>query len=269
MLDFLYKTVPGRVILKGLTAPGLSKTAGWLMDQKVSKVLIKPFVENNGIDLSEYAEEEYGCFNDCFCRHIRPEMRPLNMDPNVLMSPCDGLLSVYPMEKGLIIPVKESHYSIADLLRNKPLADEYEGGQCLVFRLCVNHYHRYAYPDSGSKGRNIFIPGILHTVRPVALRSVPVFTENSREYTVLDTDHFGKVVQMEVGAMLVGKIANLQEEGSFERGQEKGRFLYGGSTIILLLKKDAAVIDDEIIQTTQMGEEYPVVMGQRLGLKKQ
>lgn len=266
-LEFLYGTKVGRILLKPLVRPGLSKLCGRFLDTRASKFLIKPFIKNNNIDMSEYLDEEYRCFNDCFCRRIRPECRPVDMNPNNLVSPCDGLLSAYKTTDGLVIPVKGSSYSMASLLRSKSLAEEFNGGTCLVFRLCVNHYHRYAYPDNGTKGENVFIPGVLHTVRPVALAHRQVFVENSREYTVMELENFGKVIQMEVGAMLVGKISNNMQAGSFSRGQEKGKFLYGGSTIIMLLRESAASVNKEIFEATSRCEETPVKMGQVIGGK--
>jgi phosphatidylserine decarboxylase len=130
----------------------------------------------------------------------------------------------------------------------------------------VNHYHRYCYIDDGKKGENVFIPGKLHTVRPIALRSVPVFTENCREYTLMDTENFGTVAQIEVGAMLVGKIANLHGSGHMTRGEEKGRFLYGGSTIVVLLQKDAVKLRDDLWEMTAKEEEVPVKMGECIGI---
>ncbi len=264
-LRFLYRTVPGRVILKLATLRGISMAAGAFMDSRLSKCLIPTFIRKVGIDLSEYAEEDYTCFNDCFARHIRPELRPVDDDPAHLIAPCDGLLSVYPVEDGLVIPVKQSRYSLADLLRDEELAKQFDGGLCLVFRLCVNHYHRYAYADSGVKGSNIFLNGRLHTVRPIALREVPVFTENCREYTVIETENFGKLVQMEVGAMLVGKICNNDGGGAVIRGQEKGHFAYGGSTVILLLGKDRVEPAKELLQATADNCEVPVKLGMALG----
>ena len=83
--------------------------------------------------------------------------------------------------------------------------------------------------------------------------------------TVMETEHFGKAVQIEVGAMLVGKIANLHGSGPVKRGDEKGMFLYGGSTVVLLLKKDAATIPNELYENTKNGLETPVRMGQQIG----
>ena len=130
---------------------------------------------------------------------------------------------------------------------------------------CVQHYHRYFYLDDGWKEDNIFIPGVLHTVRPIALREIPVFTENCREYTLMHTAHFGKVVQVEVGAMLVGKIRNYHRRYSFSRGEEKGCFLYGGSTIIVLLQKNRVNIFPDIRKASLEGREVPVRLGQAVG----
>ena len=258
----LYNTIPGRCALKVLTLPFISKICGSFCDSRASKVLIGPFVKKNAIDLSLFYSENFRCFNDCFARRIKPGKRPFDEDPRAFVSPCDGLLTVYEIKGDTVIPVKQSRYSIPRLLHSRKLAKHYEGGYCLVFRLCVNHYHRYAYIDNGVKGENHFIKGVLHTVQPVALEKIPVFTENCREYTVMKTENFGTIVQMEVGAMLVGKIKNFHGRHASRRGEEKGCFMYGGSTIILLVEKDRIVIDDNILKASAKGIETPVVMGE-------
>ncbi len=264
-LRFLYHTAPGRLCLRLLTARWVSKVAGALLSSPLSKPLIGSFLKKNGIDLSDYEEEEYRCFNDCFCRRIRPELRPIESDPNTLIAPCDGLLSVYPIKDGTVLPVKQSQYTIPSLLKDEALAAHYRDGVCLVFRLCVNHYHRYAYADTGRKGENVFLPGRLHTVRPIALEAGPVFTENCREYTVIESPVFGRILQMEVGAMLVGKICNLHGAREVRRGEEKGMFLYGGSTIILCLEKDRVTLLPALLEATANGIETPVRLGEALG----
>ncbi|MBR3844627.1 MAG: phosphatidylserine decarboxylase, partial [Clostridia bacterium] len=206
-LHFLYETVVGRVFLKILCAPWVSKLIGWYMNTALSKAVIKKFIENNHIDLSEYESDDFRCFNDCFSRKIKEGLRPIQGDGETLVAPCDGLLSAYHIQKDTVIPVKQSQYTLSSLLHDETLCQTFEDGICLVFRLCVHHYHRYCYPIDGTKGKNTFIPGRLHTVRPIALRNRPVFSENSREYTVINSP-VGPVLQMEVGAMLVGKILN-------------------------------------------------------------
>ena len=140
-----------------------------------------------------------------FRRKIKAGKRVFDTEPEHLCAPCDGLLSVWNIQKDTVIPVKQSVYTVERLLQDAQLASEYEDGLCLVFRLCVNHYHRYAYVDSGKKGANIFIPGVLHTVRPIALETLPVFTENCREYTVIENPVFGKGWRTDILIMVGNK----------------------------------------------------------------
>ena len=263
-LRFLYHTPLGRLLLRPLCARPLSRLCGRFLDSPLSKPLIRPFVRRNGIRLEDFFSDNFRCFNDCFSRRIRPGLRPVDPSPDALVAPCDGLLSVYPIQKDMVIPAKQSRYTINDLLGGDPAAARFEGGTCLVFRLCVNHYHRYCYPDGGRPLRSGFIPGELHTVRPIALEQLPVFVRNCREYALLETDHLGTVAQIEVGAMLVGKIANHPAPERFERGDEKGMFLYGGSTVILLIEPERIHIPEEAFALSAEEREIPVCMGERI-----
>lgn len=261
-LSFLYGTAPGRIILKGLTAPWLSRLAGRYMDSRFSVRHIRSFAAKNGIDLSLCQKAEFDSFNDFFTRQLKPELRPMDMAPEALVSPCDGRLSVFPIDGHSLFTVKGSRYTVEELLDGDPVANRYQGGQCLIFRLCVGDYHRYHYLDSGVKEDNRFIPGVLHTVRPIALAKVPVFSRNSREYTLLHTDHFGDVTQVEVGALLIGRIRNHQGRGSFRKGEEKGMFLYGGSSIVVLLEPGKVRLLEDFPAD---GQERQVLCGQRIG----
>ena len=264
--EFLYGTAAGRALLRPLTGRKVSRLAGKLMDTPASRVLISGFVRRAGIDTEEFDLSDIQSFNDFFCRRLKPGRRPVDGDPAALIAPCDALLTAVPVERGTVLRVKQSSWSVARLLDDAALAAELEGGMCLVFRLCVQHYHRYVYFDSGTKGADKVLPGKFHTVRPVALERVPVFTENSREYTVLETENFGRAVQAEVGAMLVGRIVNGSPgPGPVRRGEEKGHFEYGGSTILVLLKKDAAVLREDILRASEAGIETPVRLGERIG----
>ena len=138
-LRFLYHTPLGRLLLRPLCARPLSRLCGRFLDSPLSKPLIRPFVRRNGIRLEDFFSDNFRCFNDCFSRRIRPGLRPVDPSPDALVAPCDGLLSVYPIQKDMVIPAKQSRYTINDLLGGDPAAARFEGGTCLVFRLCVNH----------------------------------------------------------------------------------------------------------------------------------
>lgn len=265
-LKFLYETAFGRVFLKILASKAVSCAAGAFLSLPLSKPLIKGFVRKNNIDLCKFYSDGFKCFNDCFSRKIKETERPIDITPSHLISPCDAYLTVYNINSKTIFPVKQAEYDIESFLKDNALAEEFRDGMCFVFRLCVNHYHRYCFIDSGKLIKRKYIEGKLHTVRPIALRNVPVFCENCREISVFETNNFGKVIQAEVGAMLVGKISNYDID-TFSRGQEKGMFLFGGSTIVVLTKKDTVKADGEIMKNSSFGIETEVKYGQKIGIK--
>lgn len=267
-LKFLYENPFGRIILKGITLPFVSSIVGKYMSSSLSKRRIKKFISANGINMEEYEDRDFHSFNDFFTRKIKENRRPLPQDKEVLFSPCDGKLSAYKIDKDTVLPVKGSHYTISQLLNNNDLAEKYSDGYCLVFRLAVDDYHRYSYIDSGVKGENVKIKGKLHTVQPIALEKSPVFIQNSREYTVMHTENFGDVVQVEVGALMVGKIKNHQGKGKIIRGEEKGMFLFGGSTIILLLNYGEVRVEELFFENTKNHLETVVKLGESLGRKR-
>ena len=102
-------------------------------------------------------------------------------------------------------------------------------------------------------------------MNPIANDYVPVYKENAREFSLLCSDHFGTILMMEVGAMLVGKIENRHQAARVRRGQEKGNFAFGGSTIVLLTQKGKAMPDPDIWENSQQGIETKVKLGESIG----
>lgn len=264
-LAFLYRTVPGRMVLKLLTARWISKVAGFLLDRGISRPLISSFIRNNNIDMEQFIPEEYPSFNACFIRRIKPECRPIDTEAGHLVAPCDAKLSVFPITQDACFDIKGSLYRVSDLLDGDQSADSFCGGQCLIFRLAVEDYHRYMFHDDGQILRTRFVPGQLHTVQPIALEHYNIYKRNCRAYTVIQTEHFGLTAQIEVGALLVGRIVNHKQDGAIKRGEEKGYFCYGGSTVVLLLQPDVAVLDEELIRNTANGLETVVRYGECIG----
>jgi phosphatidylserine decarboxylase len=222
-ITFLYNTLPGRVLLNFLVRPFISAFFFFFMDMRFSKIFIHRFVKQNDIDLNEYENEKYKSFNDFFSRKIKENLRPFPDNENDLASPCDGKLSVYPITDDGIFNIKNSVYDITGLLRDKSLADEYVNGFCLIFRLTPDDYHRYTFIDDGELLSIKKIKGILHTVRPISHRHYKIYAQNYREYIVMQTANFGKVIQMEVGALFVGRIKNHVINGKFKHTESVHR----------------------------------------------
>ncbi len=259
-LQFLYETVCGRVILKFLMQAWVSKLVGAFMETPLSVPLIKATIKKHGIDMSRFEPCRYRNYNSFFTRQLKEENRQL---ASGLIAPCDGKLTVYPIDEEMVLSVKGGTYTLKEILQDKNLAEEFRGGMCLVFRLTIDDYHRYGYFDDCCEAYHRDIKGILHTVQPIALRRYKVYKENSRSITVLDTVHFGRAVQVEVGATCVGRIQNHHIPGPHAKGEEKGMFLFGGSAALLLLKQGA--IDEEILTNSRNGLETVVRFGERIG----
>lgn len=264
LLSFLYTNAIGRMLLKPLIQPQVSKLAGRYLSSSHSCRLIPGFIRKNGINMDIYEEKEYTSFNDFFTRKIRRNCRPIPEDPDVLISPCDCRASVYKIQENTIFSVKNTEYTLRSLLRSPRLAKRFRGGYAYILRLTVDDYHRYIYAATGKQSANYHIDGTFHTVNPVANDYLPIYKENTREYTLIHSKEFGDVLQMEVGALLVGKISNHTERGNVIRGDEKGYFEYGGSTIILLTEKDAVTPRSDLLKNTASGYETKILQGHPL-----
>lgn len=260
ILNFLYKKKLGRILLKVFVArPWFSKLMGLYRKSRLSKKNIIPFIEKYKVKVSRKELTSFKTFNDFF---IREKRKPKNKDKNDLVAIADGKLSVYNIDDDLRLNIKQSSYSIDEIVENKKIADMFRGGTCLVYRLAVSDNHRYNFIDDGKTAFVKKIKGMLHTIRPISAE-YNVYSRNSRVVTLLNTRHLGYVCYVEVGALLVGKIHN-HKKVSFKKNDEKGYFEFGGSTIVVLLNKDI-IIDDDIVKMNANDLEVQVYAGERIG----
>ena len=261
-IRFVYGTVLGRLLAKGiLCRKFVSDLYGLWQKSPLSRSKVKKFMEEYNISVEDCTEQDFPNFNAFFTRQRKAVED--HTDPHELPAIADSKLSALPIDRNSRFTVKGVEYTLPELLEDETLAKRYEGGLCLIFRLAPDDYHRYAFPDRGTAEDTREIPGVLHTVNPIA-GSMRVYRRNSRHYTVLHTEHFGEMIQMEVGALLVGKICN-HGHRSFRKLEEKGYFAYGGSTVILLCRKDRVKIDGDILDYSAKGIETKVHLGERIG----
>ena len=199
----------------------------------------------------------------------------------------------------LPLEIKGNFYSIEKILK-APCPAFLKGGTLLVFRLSLPDYHRYIFPARGKLLRTKKIKGRLDSVRKEAAH-FKAFSENKREISLLELNGMGKILHVEVGAMLVGHIHNhvgckpsfdkvvechkekgiecCKEKGNiqfggknplsycFTAGEEKGYFSLGGSTIVELLS-EKIVIDEDLFENTRKGLETKLEIGERIGYGK-
>ena len=260
-LDFLYNNPIGRLFLGIAVSPLVSNIYAWKNSKKSSAKKIPAFIRDHNINMSDYEDREYKSFTDFFTRKIRYGKRPIDMKPESLISPADSKLLVYEIEKDTSLRVKGRTYTVDEILADSENAKEFAGGYALVFRLTVDDYHRFCYPDKGCLISKRMIKGKLHTVSPVS-KNHKIYMENTRLVNLLKTEKFGTIAYIEVGAMLIGRIVDNGTD-VFEKGQEKGYFEPGGSTVIILVKN--VEIDKDIMEQSASGIETKVRYGERIG----
>lgn len=259
-LEFLYNNALGRIVLKAATCPTISKIYGKYNDTKLSTRKIEKFIKDNKINMNDFENREFKSFNDFFTRE------KLNLSFDVsnqsFISPADSKLTAYKISKDLSIKIKKSVYTLNELLGRELDYSKFEGGNCLVFRLSVDDYHRYCFIDNGTVSDSYAVKGKLHTVSPVS-ENFKIYSQNSRVCSFLNTENFGDIIYIEVGALMVGKIVNHNVK-EFHKGQEKGYFEFGGSTVVVLTTEKIK-IDEDIIKYSLDGIETRVLFGETVG----
>lgn len=268
MLWFFYQTPLGRLPLNTLLRrKGISSIAGRYMDSKRSKKWIRGFVEKHNMDLSDYQkkEEEFTTFNDFFYRKLKQGARPIG---NGLVSPADGKTVVFnEISDQQHFFIKGIDFTLQSFLADEALAAKYDGGAMVIVRLAPVDYHRFHFPASGKIGPNKEVKGYYYSVSPMALQqNLKIFCENKREYSILDTGEYGDVLICEVGATMVGSILQTYKENTqVEKGEEKGYFAFGGSTVVLLFEKGKVRFSEDLIKHTKEGIETQLKMGDQIG----
>ena len=252
-LDVIYRY---KFLTRILTSKFISKIYGFYNDLSISRNKTNKFIKDNNIDMSLYEEKDYKSFNDFFIRKYKTIEFA-----NDFISPCDSKLLVYKITNDLEVKVKGITYKVDELLGSNDL--DLKDSYMFIYRLSLDNCHRYYYIDDGKTIDRIKIKGRLHTVGSSS-NKYKVYKENEREYSILNTKSFGKILYMEVGALLVGRIINHNKK-EFIRGDEKGYFLPGGSTIIIIAKD--IKVDKDILEYSSKNIETLVSIGEKVGEK--
>jgi phosphatidylserine decarboxylase len=249
-----------------------SRICGYYCDRAISKLKIKKFVHEFKIDMTcyEMPEKGFNNFNEFFYRKLKKEKIHIASDENTFISPCDVKILAYEnIDIKMLIQIKGISYSLAELIGHDSIDSNYAEGSCLIVRLSPANYHRFHFVDHGTCSPTTKIKGFYYSVNPTSLNRInKIFCSNKREWSILNSENFGEILYVEVGATFVGSIIQTYNNNEkVKKGEEKGYFKFGGSTVILFLKKDVFKIDKDIIEQTAKGMECSVRMGERIGSK--
>lgn len=272
-LKFLYYNPLGKLPLEMLVKRKfLTWFYGREMDKKHSTSRIIPLINSADINMSESEKKvkEFNSFNEFFIRKLKKGARPIEENPSFLASPADGKILAYESLSSLKnFFIKGEKFNLKDFLKNDSLAEKYKDGIFVIVRLAPIDYHRFHFPSCGTISNSKLIDGYYYSVSPHAIKNnFRIFCENKREYSILNTENFGDILLCEVAATMVGGITQSYTPNTFvKKGDEKGYFYFGGSTVVMLFEKNKIKIDKDIIENTLQGLETKVYMGEKIGEK--
>ncbi|MFO0660051.1 MAG: phosphatidylserine decarboxylase [Polyangiaceae bacterium] len=264
-VKLVYEQPIGRLLRRAvLTHPAFSKLYGAYQDSSLSRGAIDKTISTLSIDMNDYEVPAGGfvSFNDFFTRRLKPGARPITNDASRMASPADARVFAYQgVKSSAVYPVKGHPLLLSELLKSAVEGERYEGGSVVVLRLCPSDYHRFHFPCDGEATVARTIAGPLESVNPWALtKGKPILDTNLRDLTYIDSPLFGRVAYVEVGAMCVGSIVHTYKPGHVGKGDEKGFFQFGGSTVILALESHVK-LDADLVENTNRGLETYVRMG--------
>ena len=267
-LVWLYNNPVGEATLWALVKRKLvSSIYGNMMDRPSSTKKIQPFVEEFDIDMSSVQKQEFNSFNDFFTRKLKNNARPVDTNSTITVSPADGKLLAYADISNSDFIIKGYRFDILSFLNNADLAKNYLDGTLVIIRLAPLDYHRFHFPINGRVSPITRIDGDYYSVNPLALgKIIEIFCLNKREFIIISNPLFGDVVMAEVGATMVGSIIQTYTGNFVKKGEEKGYFKFGGSSVVLLFEKNKIRIDDDLLINTLKGYETAIKEGERIGV---
>ena len=270
-MRWTYANPFGRLALEAIVKrPVFSRWYGWRMDRPASRNKVAPFIREFGVDPNEFAEppESFRTFNEFFYRKLKPGARPVDADPRSVVFPADGRhLGFADASQINSVFVKGQRFDLPTLLGDAKLAERYAKGSLVLSRLCPVDYHRFHFPAAGKPSATMVLNGPLYSVNPIALRrNLSYLWQNRRTLTTLETERFGTVLYLEIGATNVGSIVQTYTPGQpVAKGDEKGYFRFGGSSTLLLFEPGRIELAPDLLDQTRQQRELYARVGDRLG----
>ena len=270
-LNRIYGNPIGRLVLwLAVKRSWFSRWYGYRMSKPKSRRLISGFISKYGLDVSEFAEEEdsFHSFNDFFVRRLNPSARPISQADDVAIFPADGRHMGFQDLSDLEgVFVKGQSFDLKSLFGSEEAAAPFEQGSLIISRLCPMDYHRFHYPSAGKASAPTLINGGLSSVNPIALRrDLSIFWQNKRNLSYIETDGFGRIASFEVGATCVGSMTYGQSlPGFVEKGDEKGFFSFGGSSVLTLFEPNRILLAEDLLEHSAHNRELYARMGEPMG----
>lgn len=247
----------------------LSRVAQFICQSQVpafKNFLIARFIKHFQVNLCESIQTDitqFRHFNDFFTRQLKPEVRPIDSNPNSIVSPVDGTISqIGKIEDQTLVQAKGKMFTLGSLLANQTHADYFSHGYFTTLYLAPKDYHRVHMPLAGKLKEMVHIPGKLFSVNPYTTSQVDgLFARNERVVCLFETE-VGMMAIILVGAFFVGSIKTVwagtvtpptgkkiqtwvygspdTSDIQLEKGAQMGAFELGSTVILLFPEKSSA-----------------------------
>lgn len=263
-LRFAYETLLGRTMWPVLFgSKAVSAFMGRHYDSPSSRKDIAKLAAIPGCRAEEAEKPigEYASFNDFFTRRLKPGSRPVG---DGFVSPADGRLRLFlDADADSPFPLKGATRTLRDVLAGGAPSGRLD---VAVVRLAPVDYHRFHFPFDCRTPRPVrTIPGEYHSVNPIALLRCPdVYADNERQIAECEAS-FGTFHMVDVGAFGVGTIVQTYSGETHVKGDEKGYFKFGGSTVVIVAKAGALRFDEDLVRNSAEGLETRVLCGEKIG----
>jgi phosphatidylserine decarboxylase len=203
------------------------------------------------LDLSEAKKKQFRSMHDCFTRELKEGARPVDPDPKVLASPCDGIIGANGVIRGTeLLQIKGFCYTLEELFGGSSLVSRYRNGRYVTLRLTSSMYHRFHAPHDCRVEQVTYIPGDAYNVNPVTLKRIEkLFCKNERaiiQTTLAEEGHL--VTLVPIAAILVASIRlhfldltlslqysgphNFSCDAPYRKGEEMGWFEHGSTILV-------------------------------------
>lgn len=233
----------------------LTQFAGWfsqIENPLVRDLSIRGFrFFADDLELHDAKKPHFRSLHDCFIRELKEGARTVDPDPEVVVSPCDGIVGACGQVRGTeVFQAKGFPYRLEELLPDPELVRTYTNGSYVTLRLKANMYHRFHAPHDCRVDEVTYVSGDTWNVNPIALRRIEkLFCKNER--VILRTELSGshhRVTLVAVAAVLVASVRlsfldvllHLGYRGpnvipcdaGFRKGEELGWFQHGSTILV-------------------------------------
>ena len=233
---------------------GLTRLVGWysrLRSPLLTRASIAVWRLFTDLDLDEAEPCRYASLRECFTRKLKPGLRPLDSDPDVMCSPCDAIVGACgPVHGTRLFQAKGYPYQMGELFGPTQDARPFHDGVYVTLRLTSAMYHRFHAPHDLVLDHVTYLSGDTWNVNPIALSRVErLFCRNERAVLRARLQRGGHPIALvPVAAILVASmrlhaldvLLHLRWRGPNEmpcdapaaKGQELGWFEQGSTIIV-------------------------------------